>query len=109
MKDLLVDLENEALRLLDGKMNPFVKIEQPGGVIACPWLNWRKNYPDATPGKIQGIFIMQDWYCSSNSTDSLKKSQEESLEYNVNYIREACKVNDATIHNLYNLKKNGSH
>jgi hypothetical protein len=105
MKDLLVDLENEALRLLDGKMNPFVKSNKPGGVIACPWLNWRKDYPDATPGKIQGIFIMQDWYCSSNSTDSLKKSQEESLEYNVNYIREACKVNDATIHNLYNLKK----
>jgi hypothetical protein len=85
-----------------------VKSNKPGGVIACPWLNWRKDYPDATPGKIQGIFIMQDWWCSSGSKekDSPEKSLEsKSLEYNVNYIREVSKVNDVTTNNLSNHEK----
>jgi len=60
VKDLLADLEKEASSLLDDKMNSFVKKDN-SKVIACPWLNWRKDCPEATPGKIQGIFIMQDW------------------------------------------------
>jgi hypothetical protein len=96
---LLADLENEASTSLDDKMNPFVKKDN-SKAIACPWLNWRKDYTDATPGKIQGVFIMQDWWCSSEPKE--KDSPEKSLEYHVDYIRKNNFSSDPTIKNLWN-------
>jgi hypothetical protein len=94
VKDLLVDLEKKASGLLVGKMNPF-KSNKPGGVIACPWLNWRKDYPDATPGKIQGIFIMQDWWnCSKGLQEDVDYIGKQDFSY----------TEDRTIRNLYKAK-----
>lgn len=105
MKDynsLLKYLEEEvAPNLLDEKMEPFPR-QGKDSIFACPWLNWRRS--DASTDKIRGIFIMQDWWCSS--------SNPEPLEKNVAYISEklflkvnnpTLKVNDPTIGKLYNF------
>ena len=71
-------------------MSPF-----PGGVIACPWLNWRKDYLDATPGKVQGIFIMQDWWnCSKGLEDDVDYIEKHDFPYNGEW-------KDRTNHNLF--------
>jgi len=86
--------EHVAPSLLADKMKPFSR-EGGGDLFACPWLNWWKQQ-NGKIDNIQGILIMQDWYCTSD--------ESESLETNVCYISEKrfLKQNDRTIFTLHN-------
>src|SRR5580692_10474464 len=87
--NLLTRLEKEASICLKGKMQPFQQ-----GEFACPWLRWWRGETKEDTIKIDGIFIMQDWWADD------KKPLCEQIDYIINNQQSKYK-GDRTIYRLY--------